>query len=179
MSEHPKSERDVLDRLLVRVPALAGFLSTGVVRVPVGSPLRQRAVKLQVRRAFAAMARSDVEVVQRYYEPEAEVWMNGMVGVGIEGCYRGHDGVRALYADMDDAFGDWSWTVCSIADGGERIAVRTDFVGYGRTSGARTALNGAGTAVKLSPRGLVAEQEWFIEEHGWPKALAAAGLSDG
>ena len=69
MSQYPNSERDVLDRLLVRVPPL---------------------------------------------------------------------GVRALYADLDDA----------------------------------------GTAVKLSPRGLVAKQEWFVEPGGWTKALDAAGLSE-
>ena len=178
MSHHPKSERDMLDRLLVQVPPLAGFLGAGLLRVGIGSPFRRRVVKLQVGRAFAAMARSDVEVVERFYEPDAEVRMTGMIGVGIQNCYRGHEGVRALYADVDDAFGEWAWTVRSIADGGERIAVRTDFVGYGRASGAKTVLNDGGTAVELSSRGLVAKQDWFVEQGGWPKALDAAGLSE-
>jgi hypothetical protein len=102
--------------------------------------------------------------------------MNGMVGVGIQSCYRGHEGVRALYTDLDEAFGNWSWRMRALADGGDRLAVRADFVGYGRASGVKTALNDGGTAVKLSPQGLVVWQAWFIEQGGWAKALEAVGL---
>jgi ketosteroid isomerase-like protein len=124
------------------------------------------------------MARSDVEVVCRYYEPDAQVRMKGMVGVGIQDCYHGHEGVRAIYADIDEAFRDWSWTIRSVADGGDRIAVRADFIGYGRTSGAMTALNDGGTAVRFSPRGLIASQEWFVQQGGWAEVLEAVGLSE-
>ena len=134
--------------------------------------------QLQVQRAFAAMARSDVEVVLLSYEPDAEVWMKGMSGVGIGDCYRGHEGIRTLYADLDEAFDDWWWTIRAVADGGDCIAVRGDFVGYGRSSGVKTALNDGGTAVRLSPRGLAVWQEWFVEQDGWKKALAALGLSE-
>ena len=123
------------------------------------------------------MARSDVEVVVLSYDPDAEVWMRSMAGVGISDCYRGHDGVRALYADIDEAFDDWGWTIRGVADGGDRVAVRGDFVGYGRGSGAETTILSGGTAVKLSDRGLIVWQEWFVEQDGWTKALEAVGLS--
>ena len=131
-----------------------------------------------MKRAFAAMARSDVELVVLFYEPDAEVAMEGMAAVGVDDTYRGHDGVRALYADVDDVFDDWSWTVRAIADGGDRLAVRTDFVGHGRGSGVTTHITDGGTAVRLSERGLATWQGWFVEQGGWEKALAAVGLSE-
>ena len=135
-------------------------------------------LNLLVERSFAAMARSDVEAALLSYEPDVELWMRGMSGVGISGCYRGHEGVRALFADMDEAFADWSWTVRELADGGDRIALRADFVGYGRGSGAKTTVSDGGTAARFSARGLVQWQEWFIEQGGWQKALEAAELQD-
>ena len=135
-------------------------------------------LSLQVKRGFAAMARSDVDLVVLAYEPDAEVWMRSMAGVGVSDCYRGHAGVRTLYDEIDDAFDRWSWSIRGIADGGDRIAVRADFVGYGRGSGVKTELNDAGTAIRLSPRGLVAWQEWFAEHGAWRKALEAVGLSE-
>jgi ketosteroid isomerase-like protein len=171
-------ERDVLDRLFVRVPALAGFAAGGVMLAKPGSALRRRLISLLLRRAFATMARSDVDVLVLSYEPDAEVWMRSMSGVGISDCYRGHAGIRALYTDLDEAFEDWRWTIRAIVDGGDRVAVRADFVGHGRGSGAETAVVSGGTAVKLSDRGLAAWQEWFAEQDGWTKALEAVGLSE-
>jgi hypothetical protein len=178
MGPQSAPDRDVLDRLLVRVPVLAGSMAGGVRRIPPGSPLRSRLVNLQIKRAFAAMARSDVEVLLLSYEPDVEVWMKSMSGVGISDCYRGHEGIRALYADLDDAFSDWRWTIRAVADGGDRIAVRADFVGFGRTSGVRTSIEDGGTAVKLSARGRAVWQEWFVEQDGWKRALEAVGLRE-
>jgi hypothetical protein len=171
-------KRDMLDRLVVRVPAISAGIGRGVARIPLGSSLRRRVIELQIKRGFAAMARSDIDVVLLIYERDAEVWMRGMSGVGIGGCYRGHDGVRALYADVDDAFDDWAWTIRAVVDGGDRLAVRADFVGYGRGSGARTTIKDAGTAFRLTPRSTVAWQEWFVEQDGWTKTLEAAELRE-
>ena len=128
---------------------------------------------LAVDRAFNATARSDVELVRLFYEPEVEVWMRGMSGVGLGGCYRGHEGVRSLHDDMDEVFADWSWTVRSVVDRGDRLAARADFVAYGRGSGVKTTLIDGGTAARFSSRGRIQWQEWFIEDNGWSKALEA------
>jgi hypothetical protein len=184
MSQEPATappgtpDRDVLDRLLVGVPVLAGSIARGLMRLRPGSSLRRRLINVQAKRVFAAMARSDVEVVLLSYDPDAEVWMRSMSGVGISHCYHGHDGIRVLYADLDEAFDGWSWTIRSVVDGGNRIAVRTDFVGYGRGSGAETTVSDGGTAIRLSDRGHVTWQEWFAEPGGWTKALEAVGLSE-
>jgi ketosteroid isomerase-like protein len=120
-------------------------------------------MSLSIKRGFAAMARSDLDLVLPRYEPDAEVWMRGMSGVGVGGCYRGHEGVRALYKDVDDVFDEWSWTIRAVVDGGDRIAIRADFVGLGRSSGVQTTMDDAGirpsdsgrcrTPRKRNPRG--------------------------
>jgi hypothetical protein len=171
-------QRDMLEQLLVRVPALAGLLAGGLRRMQPGSALRRRLINRQVKRGFAAMARSDVEVVLLSYEPDAEVWMKGMSGVGISDSYQGYEGIRTLYTDLDEAFGDWEWTIRAVVEAEDRIAVRGDFVGYGQSSGVKTDLSDGGTAMRFSPRGLVVWQEWFVEQDGWKKALEAAGLSE-
>jgi predicted ester cyclase len=107
------------------------------------------------------------------YERDAEIWMNALPS----GVYHGHEGVRAVNRDIIEALPDWSWNIREIADGGDRIAIRADFAGYGRSSGAKTDLKDAGTAMKFSARGLVAWQGWFNEQGGWEKALEAVGLS--
>jgi ketosteroid isomerase-like protein len=173
-----RPQRDTLDRLLVRTPAIGGALGAAFVRTPRRWSIRRQLLGLIVERGFAAMARSDIDLVLTYYEPDAEVWMEGMEGVGISECYRGHDGVRALYADIDEAWSDWRWTVDGVADGGNRFAVKGDFVSYGRGSGAETALKGGATVIELSRRGRVARQNWFVAEGGAAKALDALGLSE-
>ena len=170
--------RDAFDRLVVRVPALAGLIGRGVARLPPGSTARKRLIALQAKRLAAAMARSDVELLLPSYDPRAEVWMRSMAGVGISDCYHGHDGIRALYADLDDAFEDWRWSIRSVVDGGDRLAVRADFVGYGRGSGAETTVPDGGTAARLSQAGQITWQEWFAEQGGWKKALEAVGLAE-
>ena len=162
----------MVDRLLVRAP-LSRPNCWRHQPPAAGRAAEEKLVNLQLKRAFAAMAHSDVDVVLLSYEPEAEVWMKSMAGVvGISACYRGYEGIRTLYADLDEAFGDWGWTARAVVDGGDRLAVRTDFVGSGRGSGVQTTVNDGGTAVKLSAPGRVGWQEWFVEQQGWSKALA-------
>jgi SnoaL-like protein len=184
MSQEPAAtdrgvpQRDVLDRLLFRVPALTSLMAGRLRRTPPGSSLRRRLLNFQVKRAFAAIARSDAEVALLVYEPDVEMWIRGLSGVDISDCYRGHEGVRTMMGEMDEAFADWWWTPRAIADGGERIAIRGDFVAYGETSGIKVTRPDSGTALKLSSRGFIVWQEWFTEQGGWKKALEAAGLSE-
>jgi SnoaL-like protein len=98
-------------------------------------------------------------------------------GVGIRHSYTGHDGIRELYADIDEAYGDWSNEIRSVVDAGDQLAVRTDFVGRGRSSGVETRLTDAATLISLSPRGKAARQEWFVENGGWREALEAVGAA--
>ncbi len=180
MSQGPAtpSKRDSVDQALLRVPAIAGLMIAGVARLRPGSMLRRRLLGLSIERGFAAMARSDVELVVQRYEPDAEVWMTGMAAVGVNECYHGHQGIRDLYADIDEVFDDWRWTIRGVVDGGDRLAIRSNFVGRGRGSGVQTIVTDGGMAFRLSPRGRVAWQKFIVEQNGWKKALEAAGLSE-
>jgi ketosteroid isomerase-like protein len=168
-------KRDLLDSLLLRAPAVGTAISTATVRLKPGSPLRRRLINTQLKRGFRSMARSDMDVNVLVYEPDTEVWMHGMDGVGVGGCFRGRDGLRALYGEIDEAFESWSWTIDRVVDAGDRIAVRGDFLAYGRGSGAKTELTSGGTLMELSARGKIARQEWFVEQNGWQRVLAAMG----
>lgn len=178
MARQGAGARDLLDRLAIRAPGVGDLARRRLMRLEPGSRVRRRLLNSMVTRAFSAMARSDVELLLPSYAPDAEVWMRSMAGVGISDCYRGHAGIRALYADLDDAFEDWWWTIGGVVDGGDRIAVRADFVGYGRGSGAQTTVSDGATAIRISQGGLVTWQEWFAEQNGWKKALEAVGLSE-
>jgi ketosteroid isomerase-like protein len=173
-----QEKRDLLDQLLLRAPAVGTAISAGTVRLQLGSPLRRRLIRTQIERGFSAMARSDVDVNVLVYEPDTEVWMRGMDGVGVGGCVRGRDGLRALYGEIDDAFERWSWTIDRLIDGGDRIGLKGDFVGYGRGSGVKTEVTSGGTVMELSSRGKIARQEWFVEQNGWQRVLEAMGLSE-
>jgi hypothetical protein len=107
MQAQGAGQRSAVDRMLVRSPRLSRLAAGALFRVPPGTSLRRRLTDVQVRRGFRAMARSDVDMVVQFYEPDAEVWMRSMTGVGISECYRGHAGIRALYADLDEAFERW------------------------------------------------------------------------
>ena len=172
----PAAKRSFIDRLTVKAPYLATPAWATVRRLEPGSPLRKHLIQAIVKRAFDAMARSDVEIVVLNYEPDAEVWMRTLAGVGVDDCYRGHDGIRSLYADLDEAFGEWFWSIRTIADAGDGLAIRADFVGRGRSSGVETTVKNGATAVRLSDRGLVIWQEWYAEQDGWAKALESVGL---
>jgi ketosteroid isomerase-like protein len=173
-----EEKRDLLDWLVLRVPAVGTAISAGTVRLKLGSPLRRRAMQAAIMRGFSAVARSDVDLNVLVYEPDTEVWMHGMDGVGVGGCFRGREGVRRLYGEIDSAFESWSWTIDRLVDGGDRVAVRGDFVGYGRGSGVKTEVTSGGTAMELSSRGKITRQEWMVEQDAWQQVLEAAGLSE-
>jgi ketosteroid isomerase-like protein len=173
-----QERRDLLDWLVLRAPAIGTAISAGTVRLKLGSPLRRRAMQAAIQRGFSAVARSDVDLNVLVYEPDTEVWMHGMDGVGVGGCFRGREGVRALYGEIDSAFERWSWTIDRLVDGGDRVAVRGNFVGYGRGSGVKTEVTSGGTAMELSSRGKITRQEWMVEQDAWQQVLEAARLRE-
>ncbi len=128
--------------------------------------------------AFAAVNRSDVEPILVAYEPDVEIWTTGMDATGMRDCYRGHDGIREMFAELDGVFSEWGWSVDAVVDGGDRLAVRLNLDTRGRASGATTAIRNAGSAYFLSSRGRVAKQNFYMEAGGWGMALEATGLSE-
>ncbi len=55
-----------------------------------------------VRAVYDAFARRDVEKMLDYLAPDCELFLEGTARVaGREGPYRGHDGMRAYFADVE------------------------------------------------------------------------------
>ena len=172
------ANRPALDRVGIRVPGIAHVAAAGLARLPAGSETRRRLLVKGLAAGFAAVNRSDVEAILPVYEPDVEIWTTGMPATGIRECYRGHAGVREMFAELDDVFSLWGWKVHSVVDGGDRIAARLDFETRGRGSGAATSVKNAGSAYFLSARGRVTRQNFHMEEEGWRQARKAVGLPD-
>ncbi len=166
--------RSTLDRVAMRVPArIFNLLGTRYARLRPGSRLRARLSRLAFANAFAAVNRSDVEAVLVAYEPDAEVWTSGMEATGLRDCYRGHDGIREMFGELDDVFSSWTWEVDDVVDLGDQAAVRINFTTRGRASGLETLVKDAGSAYRFSPQGKVARQDFFMDRGGWQQALDA------
>jgi uncharacterized protein len=126
------------------------------------------------KRGLEAGNRGDVETLLEELDPEVE-WHNALLALlrGEQTVFRGHDGVREMIRDLDEAFGEMHIEISEIRDLGDRL------VAIGRT---RARGKGSGADVE-SPIGFVTEFKngKAISIRGYldPKdALEAAGLRE-
>jgi ketosteroid isomerase-like protein len=92
-----------------------------------------------IRRAADAYNRGDVDAVLREIDPKVE-WhplLQVLLG-GETTVYRGHERVRELYRDIDEAFTEAQAELSEIRDLGERVVAIGHLRGRGRESGAET-----------------------------------------
>ena len=126
------------------------------------------------KRGLEAGNRGDVETLLEELDPEVE-WhsaLHTLLG-GEQMVFRGHDGVREMTRDLNEAFGEIHIEITEIRDLGDRL------VAIGRTR-TRGKASGAGTE---SPLAYVIEVKngKAISIRGYldPKeALEAVGLSE-
>ena len=125
-----------------------------------------------VRRAYDAYQRLDLEAFVALHHPQCEI--SPMIG-GVEGgtTYRGHEGVRAYWADMHAAFEAWRPEAEEIRDHGDAIVIRVSAGGRGRDSGVPIAQ-------KLWQVVRVREGRaaWWASYLNEEEALEAAGSSE-
>ncbi len=164
--------RTALDRLVLRAPRLGEMMASRLAKLPPDSEQRKRMLDRFLTGAFAAVNRGDLDTVLIGYEPDIEVWTSGMEATGLRECYRGHDGIREMFAELDSVFSEWGWEVSEVVDRGDRVAVRIDFSSRGRGSGVETTQRDLGSAYRLSPRGKCYRQDFFMRD-GWKQALEA------
>ena len=88
------------------------------------------------RRATEAANRRDLEAMLEEFDPEVE-WYPQVVGLGSE-VYRGHEGIRELFADMDQTIPDAFFEVSEIRDLGDRLLCLGRLRAHGLESGAPT-----------------------------------------
>jgi ketosteroid isomerase-like protein len=126
------------------------------------------------RRGLEAGNRGDVEGLLEELDPDVE-WhsaLHALLG-GEQTVFRGHDGVREMLRDLDEAFGEIHIEMTEIRDLGDRL------VAIGRT---RTRGKASGVETD-TPLAFVTEvkngKTLLIRAYLDPKqALEAAGLSD-
>jgi uncharacterized protein len=92
-----------------------------------------------IRRATDAYNRGDIDAVLAELDPEIEWHPLLQVLLGGEATvYRGHEGVRELYRDLDDAFTELEAEQSEFRDLGEQVVAIGHFRGRGQESGAST-----------------------------------------
>ena len=92
-----------------------------------------------IRRASDAYNRGDIDAVLEELDPEVEWHPLLQVLLGGEATvYRGHEGVRELYRDLDEAFTELQAEQSKFRDLGEQVVAMGHFRGRGRESGAST-----------------------------------------
>jgi ketosteroid isomerase-like protein len=92
-----------------------------------------------IRRATDAYNRGDIDAVLEELDPKIEWHPLLQVLLGGEATvYRGHEGVRELYRDFDEAFTELQAEQSEFRDLGEQVVAMGHFRGRGRESGAST-----------------------------------------
>ena len=85
-----------------------------------------------VHRAYDAYQRGDIDAFVAVHDPDCEI-LPRIGRVEGRGAYRGHDGVRAYWRDMGDAFDEWQPLAMEVRDHGDALIVRISVSGRGRS----------------------------------------------
>jgi ketosteroid isomerase-like protein len=87
-----------------------------------------------VRRGYEAFNRGDISAALEELDPDVE-WKTYLVPGPGGGTYRGHDGVRELWSDARNIFGEFRNDPERIIDAGDRVVAFITVRGVGKTSG--------------------------------------------
>ena len=126
------------------------------------------------KRGLEAGNRGDVETLLEELDPEVE-WhsaLHALLG-GEQTVFRGHDGVREMLRDLNEAFGEIQIEISEIRDLGERIVAIGHLRLRGRESGAE--LESPIAYVAQYRNGKVIRLDDYLDHQ---EALEAAGLRE-
>ena len=84
---------------------------------------------------YEAFNRGDLEEAVSLFDPQI-VWQTYLVPGPGGGTYHGHDGVRELWADARNVFGDFRNEPERLVSAGERVVAFIRVCGWGKESGA-------------------------------------------
>ncbi|MGH2966568.1 MAG: nuclear transport factor 2 family protein [Solirubrobacterales bacterium] len=91
------------------------------------------------KRGLEAGNRGDVETLLQELDPEVE-WhsaLHALLG-GEQTVFRGHDGVREMIRDLNEAFGEFRIEISEVRDPGDRLVAIGHVRARGKGSGAET-----------------------------------------
>jgi uncharacterized protein len=125
-----------------------------------------------VRRVYEAAARRDTASIFALYDPDVELDATRM-GVGDLGVYHGHEGLRRLFGEFHEVWGEIKFDYEELIDAGKQvISVVTRHV-HGQASG--VAVDHPFALLWTLRKGKVARVVWFRSR---AEAFEAAGLSE-
>jgi uncharacterized protein len=87
-----------------------------------------------VRQVYEAASQRDAKTVFALYDPDVELDARRL-GVGDLGLYRGHDGLRRLFAELYEAWGEIDYSYDELIDAGEHVVSIVTRHARGRASG--------------------------------------------
>ena len=126
------------------------------------------------KRAMDAYNRRHVEAMVETLDREVEWHSALMVPLGGEtAVYRGHEGIRKLFRDLDEALDEWHAEFPQIRDLGDRIVA----IGHVRTRGRGSGAETESPLVSVSDlkNGKAKRVRTYLDPE---EALEAAGLSE-
>ena len=172
----PRVRRTLDQRLIVRFPSLAAASFGLVLKLPVGSRLRQAGVSRAVRLGLEAFNRQDLDVVAAGFHPELEYYpYREFVESGLaEPCYHGRSGYRAYVEGTYDVWGAGvRLEPTELIDLGDRFVVLADMPMQAQASG--IALAETYGSIWTLKDGQIAEVRDFLDQ---AEALAVAGVRE-
>ena len=130
-----------------------------------------------VRRLYDAINRGDSAVVLSLYDPEVEADFSQSPGGELLATgaliYRGHEGVRRMSRDWNDAWDTVEYDLAELIDAEPHVVSAITYRGRGRGSGAE--VERTDYPVWTIRDGKVVKVVWFRKRED---ALEAAGLSE-
>jgi ketosteroid isomerase-like protein len=167
--------RHLDERLALRAPRLLRRLTKLVLALPPSSPVRRKAFKRGVARAYEAVSRGDDEIVLLAFDRAVEINNIGWAMSGIAERYHGHEGFREF---MTLWRSEWSGTQIThtpevAIDLGDRLVMRVTITARGATSGASVSQT-AGVVDRWAD-GAIVRHDTYWE---WSECSAALGLDD-
>ncbi len=129
-----------------------------------------------VRRLYDAIARQDVAAVLSFYDPEVEADFSRSPQGALTGGalnYHGHEGVRRMSRDWNEAWANVEYEIVDLVDAGEHVISVLTYRGRGRSSGAE--VEQTDYPVWTIRKGKIVRVVWLQTRE---EALEAAGLSE-
>jgi ketosteroid isomerase-like protein len=126
-----------------------------------------------VRQVYDAAARRDAETVLALYDSDVELDAT-RIGLNLAfDVYHGHDGLRRLFAEWHEVWGEIEYDYDELIDAGEHVISVVTRHARGRASGAD--VERPFTLVWTLREGKVVRVVWFLARD---EALEAAGLRE-
>ena len=167
--------RHLDERLALRAPRLLRRLTKLVLALPPSSPVRRKAFKRGLARAYEAVSRGDDEIVLLAFDRAVEINNIGWAMSGIAERYHGKEGwleMRRLWR-AEWAGAQITYTPEALIDLGDRLVWRVRLSARGASSGANVAQTCG--FVQWLADGMVVRSDAYRE---WSDCVDALGLND-